>query len=319
MILPDTEVLYAPEESAEAAMKWLKERSPLPSNSVLILNASLPLPTIPLHPTICYRCTPTQKEVVVKSVKSQTDELTLAVGDGSNDVNMIIKADVGIGIKGKEGNEVGRVADFVLGQFSLLSPLLLYYGREWYRRNSKLVNYSFFKNIYHVMAIVGFGSWSFFSCNIMFDIVMYQFFNVFFASGTILVWAIVDEEYSMLESLNLPTVYARGQESEYFNQWTYWKNILLATVYGIASMLIVYCVMEGGVVDQYGRVSYLAESAMILYFSMVLVVNVKVLLMSHGHTPILLVIITLTQFSMFLTFVFYWLSYFIYIEVFPKS
>lgn len=81
----------------------------------------------------------------------------------------------------------------MLGQFSLLSPLLLYYGREWYRRNSKLVNYSFFKNIYHVMAIVGFGSWSFFSCNIMFDIVMYQFFNVFFASITILVWAIVDE------------------------------------------------------------------------------------------------------------------------------
>jgi magnesium-transporting ATPase (P-type) len=93
----------------------------------------------------------------------------------------------------------------------------------------------------------------------------------------------------MLESLNLPTIYSRGQESEYFNQWTYWKNILLATVYGIVSMLIVYCVMEGGVVDQYGRVSYLSESAMILYFSMVLVVNVKVLLMSHGHTPILLV------------------------------
>jgi P-type E1-E2 ATPase len=39
--------------------------------------------------------------VVIKSVKSQTDELTLAIGDGSNDVNMIITADVGIGIKGK--------------------------------------------------------------------------------------------------------------------------------------------------------------------------------------------------------------------------
>jgi|JI6StandDraft_1071083.scaffolds.fasta_scaffold01994_9 P-type E1-E2 ATPase len=110
-------------------MRWLKERSPLPTNSVLLINASLPLPTIPLHPTICYRCTPTQKEVVIKSVKSQTDELTLAIGDGSNDVNMITTAHVGIGIKGKEGNEVCRVSDFVLGQFSLLSPLILYYGR----------------------------------------------------------------------------------------------------------------------------------------------------------------------------------------------
>jgi len=31
------------------------------------------------------------------------DKLTLAVGDGANDVNMILKAHVGIGIAGKEG------------------------------------------------------------------------------------------------------------------------------------------------------------------------------------------------------------------------
>jgi hypothetical protein len=64
---------------------------------------------------------------------------------------------------------------------------------------------------------------------------------------------------------------------------------LLGTLYGIVSMLIVYWVMEGGVINRYGRVSYQAESAMILYFSMVLVVNVKVLLMSHGHTPLIVV------------------------------
>lgn len=63
----------------------------------------------------------------------------------------------------------------------------------------------------------------------------------------------------------------------------------MGTLYGIVSMLVVYCVMESGVVDRYGRISYQAESAMILYFSMVMVVNVKVLLMSHGHTPLLLV------------------------------
>jgi hypothetical protein len=54
-------------------------------------------------------------------------------------------------------------------------------------------------------------------------------------------------------------------------------------------MLIVYYVIEGGVINPYGRVSYQAESAMILYFNMVLVVNIKVLLMSHGHTPLIVV------------------------------
>jgi hypothetical protein len=61
------------------------------------------------------------------------------------------------------------------------------------------------------MAIVGYGSWSFFSGNILFEAVLYQFYNVFFASLPIIAWAVVDEEYSMQESLNLPTVYSRGQ------------------------------------------------------------------------------------------------------------
>ena len=141
---------------------------------------------------------------------------------------------------------------------------------------------------------------------------MYQFFNVFFASLPIMAWAVVDEEYSMEQSMNLPTVYSRGQDSDYFNQWTYWKNILIGTVYGIVSMLVVYCVMETGVVDANGRISYQAESAMILYFSMVMVVNVKVLLMSHGHTPLLL-------FCVGITFALYWVFYAVNNRMFPNN
>lgn len=35
--------------------------------------------------------------------KALPDARTLAIGDGSNDVNMIIAANVGVGIKGLEG------------------------------------------------------------------------------------------------------------------------------------------------------------------------------------------------------------------------
>lgn len=125
----------------------------------------------------------------------------MAIGDGSNDVNMIVTADVGIGIRGKEGNEVSRVADFVIGQFSLLGPLVLYYGREWNRRNSKVVNYNFFKNSYHVLAIYGFGALSFFSGTILFEMVMYQFFNSFFTAVPVVVWALTDDEYGFDESM----------------------------------------------------------------------------------------------------------------------
>jgi phospholipid-translocating ATPase len=90
------------------------------------------------------------------------------IGDGSNDVNMITVADVGISIRGVEGNDVTRVSDFVIGQFSLLAPLVLYYGREWYRKNAKFVNFSMMKNIYHVAGVVGFGGFSMFGALVIY-------------------------------------------------------------------------------------------------------------------------------------------------------
>lgn len=40
---------------------------------------------------------------------------TLSIGDGANDVPMIMKADVGVGIAGKEGMQAARCADFAIG------------------------------------------------------------------------------------------------------------------------------------------------------------------------------------------------------------
>ena len=88
---------------------------------------------------------------------------TLAIGDGANDVNMITAAHVGIGIKGVEGQQVhfqfflkkikkkkpqaARSSDYAVGEFKTLRRLLLYYGRESYRKNSMLICYNFFKNM----------------------------------------------------------------------------------------------------------------------------------------------------------------------------
>ena len=40
---------------------------------------------------------------------------TLAIGDGANDCNMIIAAHVGVGIKGVEGHQAARLADYSIG------------------------------------------------------------------------------------------------------------------------------------------------------------------------------------------------------------
>lgn len=72
--------------------------------------------------------------------------ITLAIGDGANDVNMITAAHVGIGIKGLEGNQAARTSDYSIAEFKFLRKLLLYYGREHYRRNCLVVLYNFYKN-----------------------------------------------------------------------------------------------------------------------------------------------------------------------------
>ena len=60
------------------------------------------------------------------------------IGDGGNDVSMIQCADVGVGIVGKEGKQASLAADFSIDQFCYLSKLLLWHGRNSYKRSAKL-------------------------------------------------------------------------------------------------------------------------------------------------------------------------------------
>ena len=56
---------------------------------------------------LCCRATPLQKAYIVRIVKEELRMHTLAIGDGANDVSMIQTADVGVGISGQEGMQVG--------------------------------------------------------------------------------------------------------------------------------------------------------------------------------------------------------------------
>ncbi len=79
--------------------------------------------------------------------KSVPSKRTLSIGDGANDVNMINEAHVGVGIKGLEGVQAARASDYAIGEFKLLKRLLLFHGRECYRRNSIVILYNFYKNV----------------------------------------------------------------------------------------------------------------------------------------------------------------------------
>ena len=96
---------------------------------------------------VCCRVSPLQKALVVKLVKRNLKALLLAVGDGANDVSMIRAAHVGVGISGVEGLQAARNADVAIAQFRYLRKLLLVHGAWSYQRISRVILYSFYKNI----------------------------------------------------------------------------------------------------------------------------------------------------------------------------
>ncbi|XP_019440608.1 PREDICTED: phospholipid-transporting ATPase 1-like [Lupinus angustifolius] len=102
---------------------------------------------------LCCRVAPLQKAGIVSLVKKRTSDMTLAIGDGANDVSMIQMADVGVGISGQEGRQAVMASDFAMGQFRFLVPLLLIHGHWNYQRLGYMILYNFYRNAVLVLVL----------------------------------------------------------------------------------------------------------------------------------------------------------------------
>ncbi|KAI1259346.1 phospholipid-translocating P-type ATPase [Xylariaceae sp. FL1019] len=100
------------------------------------ISAAVQLPTV-----VACRCSPTQKADIAKLIKGFTKKRVCCIGDGGNDVSMIQAADVGVGIVGKEGRQASLAADFSIEQFFHLTKLLVWHGRNSYKRSAKLAQF----------------------------------------------------------------------------------------------------------------------------------------------------------------------------------
>ncbi|KAI0201043.1 phospholipid-translocating P-type ATPase [Astrocystis sublimbata] len=100
------------------------------------VSVAVQLPTV-----VACRCSPTQKADVAKLIKDFTKKRICCIGDGGNDVSMIQAADVGVGIVGKEGRQASLAADFSIEQFYHLTKLLVWHGRNSYKRSAKLAQF----------------------------------------------------------------------------------------------------------------------------------------------------------------------------------
>lgn len=106
---------------------------------------------------ICCRASPSQKASLVKTIRTKVKKsVTLAIGDGANDIAMIQEAHVGVGITGKEGLQAARVSDYSMAQFRFLLKFLLVHGRWNYVRVCKYTVATFWKviELMHIFPLV---------------------------------------------------------------------------------------------------------------------------------------------------------------------
>ena len=161
------------------------------------------------------RVSPKQKQEIVSLVRREKPKAnTLAIGDGANDVYMITAANVGIGIRGVEGQQAARASDFAIGEFKILRRLLYCHGREAYRKNSYLILYNFYKNSLLLLPQFWLGFVSCFSGKFIFEQFTFQFYNIFFTSLPIVLYAVFDQEYASETLINSPHLYIQGMKSK---------------------------------------------------------------------------------------------------------
>ena len=131
---------------------------------------------------ICCRATPRQKADVVRLIKRATGKITLAIGDGANDVNMMQEAHIGIGIYGNEGMRAVQASDYAIGEFQGLSRLLLVHGRWCYIRISEMIIYFFYKNMLFTLPQFYYAFQNGFSANSIYEDWYLSLYNMIFTA-----------------------------------------------------------------------------------------------------------------------------------------
>ncbi|XP_042045795.1 phospholipid-transporting ATPase 1-like [Salvia splendens] len=175
---------------------------------------------------LCCRVAPLQKAGIVDMIKRRTDDLTLAIGDGANDVSMIQMADVGVGICGQEGRQAVMASDFAMGQFKFLKRLLLVHGHWNYQRLGYLILYNFYRNAVFVLMLFWYILCTAFSTTSALTDWSSVFYSVIYTSVPTVVVGILDKDLSHKTLLKYPKLYAAGHRQESYNMPLFWITMV---------------------------------------------------------------------------------------------
>ncbi|OBT51748.1 hypothetical protein VE04_08729 [Pseudogymnoascus sp. 24MN13] len=195
---------------------------------------------------LCCRVSPAQKAAVVSMVKLGLDVITLSIGDGANDVAMIQKADIGVGIAGEEGRQAVMSSDYAIGQFRYLQRLVLVHGRWSYRRLGETIANFFYKNIVWTFSLFWYQIFCDFDISYLYHITYITLFNLAFTSLAVILMGVLDQDVSDKVSLEVPQLYRRGIERKEWTQRKFWLYMLDGFFGSVICFFMAYLQFRGG-------------------------------------------------------------------------
>ena len=255
---------------------------------------------------ICCRVSPLQKSQVVKLMKNyDKTKITLAIGDGGNDVSMIMEAHIGIGIYGEEGLRAAQSSDYAIGEFQVLRRLLFFHGYLNLMRNSIMVIYFFYKNFVFTIIHFFYGFINDFSGQTIIEDWFISLFNLIFTSIPLAARGILDislkPEDGIIVQILIPYLYKEQRENPHFNI----KNFLLNLLKGIFHSLINYFVgiyTINDLIDKEGHDSNLWVISNVLFTNVLLIVSLDMIIFTQYHTWLNWIIIVCLTFGLYIIF-----------------
>ncbi|XP_044515985.1 probable phospholipid-transporting ATPase IM [Gracilinanus agilis] len=235
---------------------------------------------------ICCRVTPLQKAQVVELVKEYRKAVTLAIGDGANDISMIKSAHIGVGISGQEGMQAVLASDYSFAQFRYLQRLLLVHGRWSYFRMCKFLCYFFYKNFAFTLVHFWFGFFCGFSAQTVYDQWFITLFNIVYTSLPILAMGIFDQDVSEQNSMEYPNLYIPGQLNLLFNKSKFFICIAHGVYTSFALFFIPYGVFYNLAGEDGKHIADYQSFAVTIATSLVIVVSVQIALDTSYWTVI---------------------------------
>uniref|UniRef100_A0A674D8I1 Phospholipid-transporting ATPase n=1 Tax=Salmo trutta TaxID=8032 RepID=A0A674D8I1_SALTR len=219
---------------------------------------------------ICCRVTPLQKAQVVELVKKYKQAVTLAIGDGANDVSMIKAAHIGVGISGQEGMQAVLSSDYSFAQFRFLERLLLVHGRWSYLRMCKFLRYFFYKNFTFTFVHFWYGFFCGFSAQTVYDEWFITLYNLVYTALPVLGMSLFDQDVNDMWSFQHPQLYVPGQMNQYFSKTAFFKCALHSIYSSVVLFFIPYAAMydtvrdDGQDIADYQSFALLAQTCLVI-------------------------------------------------------